>query len=164
MIAATHSFKTENVTPMSLTIASELINLGANRQEIITKLYQTKTIPTLKLWGKILSRLQSNLEKRLIWSKLDPHDFTETNTNDKNIQGVVDELIAASPLAEVIVLFYQLDAQQTKVILHAQGLKNALSLVRKYLPSGNKDNAYFVVNKNLSETESEVIEYLKSVL
>ena len=63
MIAATRSFKTENVTPISLTIASELMNLGANRQEIITKLYQTKTISILKLWGKILTRLQSDPEK-----------------------------------------------------------------------------------------------------
>lgn len=164
MIAATRSFKSENVSPKSLTVASELIYLGANRQEIVTKLYQTKTIPTLKLWGKILSRLQSDQEKRLIWSKLDPHDFTDTDTNEKFIYGVVEELIAASPLAEVVVLFYQSGNSRTKVILHAQGLKNALSLVRQHSPSGNKDIAYFTVDQSLDKTEAEIINHLKTQL
>ena len=162
MIAATRSFKTENVTPESLTIASELMNLGANRQEIVTRLYQTKTISVLKLWGKILTRLQSDPEKKLVWSKLDPHDFTETASGPKDIKGVVEELIAASPLAEVVVLFYQIDSQNTRIILHTQGLKNALSLVRQYSPEGNKDHAYFSVNKNLDETETEIINHLKT--
>lgn len=161
MIAATRSFKTENVTPESLTIASELINLGADRQEIVTRLYQTKTIPTLKLWGKVLTRLQSDQTKKLIWSKLDPHDFTETGASTKNLHGVIDELIATSPLAEVIVLFYQIESQTTHVILHAQGLKNAISLVRKYSPTGNKNFAYFKVEGTLDEAGAEVISYLK---
>jgi nanoRNase/pAp phosphatase (c-di-AMP/oligoRNAs hydrolase) len=164
MISATRSFKTENVSPKSLTVASELMRYGANRQEIINRLYQTKTIPTLKLWGKILTRLQSLPEKKLLWSKLDPHDFTETGASPLQIQGVVDELIAANPAVETIALFYQTDFNLTRVIIHSQGLKNSLNLVRKYLPSGNKDNAYFSLNKGLEQTETEVIEHLKTQL
>ncbi|MBU1130766.1 DHH family phosphoesterase [Patescibacteria group bacterium] len=162
MIVATRSFKTENVTPESLTIASELINLGANRQEIVTRLFQTKTISTLKLWGKVLTRLQSDQTKKIIWSKLDPHDFTETGASPKNLHGVVDELISASPLAEVIALFYQTEPQTTQVILYAQRSKNALMLSRKYLSSGDKNYAHFNLDKSLDEAEAEIIGHLKS--
>jgi len=163
MMAATRSFKTGNVTPDSLKLASELINLGANRQEIVTRLYQTKTIPILKLWGKILTRLQSDDQKKIIWSKLDPHDFTETGSQPKNIQGVVDELISYSPLADIIVLFYQTEPQATKIILHTKDTTNALTLARKYLPSGNKNQALFEINKTLDETETEVINHLRQL-
>ena len=100
--------------------------------------------------------------KKLVWSKLDLHDFTETASGPKDIKGVVDELIVASPLAEVVVLFYQIDSQNTKIILHTQGPKNALSLVRQYSSEGNKYNAYFSINKNLKEAETEIINHLKS--
>jgi len=162
MISATRSFKTENVTPASLTIAGELMNLGANRQEIVTKLYQTKTIPLLKLWGKILSRLQSIPEKKIIWSKVDLHDFTETMANPNHLLNVIDELIATTPLVDAIVIFYQTEPQITRAILYAPGLKNALGLVRKYQPTGNKDYAYFSTFKPLAEAETEIIEHLKS--
>lgn len=164
MIAATRSFKSATVTPQSLAIAGELINLGADRQQIVNHLYQTKTIPILKLWGKILSRLTSLPDKKLIWSKLDLHDFTETSCSPKDIHGVIDELIATSPVAEVVVLFYQMEINSTKVIVHAEGLKNALNLTRKYFPTGDKNNAYLEINKSLDLAENEIIEHLKKQL
>lgn len=164
LISATKSFKTPNVTPRCLTLASELINLGANRQEIVTRLYQTKTIATLKLWGKILSRLQADNDKKLIWSKLDPHDFIETGSDPKNIQGALEELISASPQAEVVVLMYQIQPQDTHVIIYSPGAKNAIGLSRKYSPLGDKNNAFFTVNKPLAEVEDEIINHLKTQL
>ena len=164
MISATKSFKTANVTPNALTIAGKLIDLGANRQEVITHLYQTKTISTLKLWGRILSRLQSDSQTKLVWSKLNPHDFTESGASDKEVIGVIDDLISASPMAEIIILFYQLLPGQTKVIVRSLANVNILNLIRTFAPQGDKGEAFFTLDQNLEATEQVVIETVRQQL
>ena len=57
LILSTRGFSNQNVTASSLKIASKLIELGANRENIIASLYQTKSISLLKSWGHILSEL-----------------------------------------------------------------------------------------------------------
>jgi len=161
MISATKSFKTSNVTPKTLQIASELINAGAKRQEIITHLFQTKTINTLKLWGKILSRLQYDQDSKVIWSKLNPNDFTESNTSEKDVSGVIDDLISTSPLAEIVILFYQTDINVTKVLARSLGNSSIQSLTRSFSPTGDKNEAKFSLNKTLDLAEKEVINIIK---
>ncbi|MBU1037256.1 DHH family phosphoesterase [Patescibacteria group bacterium] len=158
MIKATNCFKTANVTPNALQIVSHLIDSGANRREIINNLYQTKTINTLKLWGRILSRLQSNEQNKLIWSKLTPNDFIETGAKEEDAVGVINELIAHSPSAEIFVLFYQLEEGQTKVIAHSLGNYSILALTRSFSSTGDKNEVSFTLNKNLQDSEKEVIE------
>ena len=162
IISKTKSFKTANVSPEVLNIAGELIKAGADRKEIVTHLYQTKTIPTLKLWGKVLSRLQADPACKLVWSKLDLHDFTESGANAKDLSGVIDELITNSPLAEVIILFYQNKSGQTKILLHAEGSQNALGLARQFRPTGNKNDATFVLDEDLDRVEEKVLLGIKS--
>src|SRR3989339_1703406 len=162
IISKTKSFKTSGVSPEVLNIASELIKLGANRKEIVAQLFQTKTIATLKLWGKILSRLQASPDHRLVWSRLDLHDFTESGASEKDITGVVSELITNNPLAEIIVLFYQTAPEQTKVLLHTESTLNALALVRQFSPEGDNDDASFVINDNLERAEQLVLTAVSS--
>ncbi|MFH1611071.1 MAG: hypothetical protein ABIA83_00515, partial [Patescibacteria group bacterium] len=48
MIYKTRSFKTENVTPRTLKLAGDLISKGARRDEIVQKLYKTRSVETLR--------------------------------------------------------------------------------------------------------------------
>ncbi len=157
LISKTQSFKTNQVTPQALKIAGELINLGANRKEIVTQLYQTKTVGTLKLWGKILSRLQAEEKIRLIWSKLDLHDFTEAGAAEKSLPAVIEELISFAPLVETVILFYQIALNKVKVICHSQGPVSALALVRIFSPQGDKNQATFTVLGDLNQAEKTVL-------
>ena len=65
MITKTNSFKTENTKPNTLTIASRLMHLGANRDHIVQNLYRTRAISTLKLWGQAL--LTCNMTNQSAW-------------------------------------------------------------------------------------------------
>jgi len=164
LIDKTKSFKSVGVTPQALSIASELMKLGANRKEIVSKLYQTKTIAMLKLWGKILSRLQSDNDLKIVWSKADTTDFTESGANFKDVPNITEELIISSPQAEVIVLFYQTNAEEVKVIVHSQNSISALALAKTFSPIGDKTQCYFAMHGNLNEIEKQVITEIKNQL
>lgn len=58
IIDKTKSFKSKNVTPKVLHIASQLMNENARKEEIVSNLFRTKTVTGLKLWGKALARLK----------------------------------------------------------------------------------------------------------
>lgn len=107
IISKTKSFKTSSVTPRSLAIASHLISSGARREDIVKNLYQTKSIQTLQLWGKVLGQLQSDSAHRLVWSMVHESDFLQTNTTAADLGAVIDELIISTPEAENVYIVYE---------------------------------------------------------
>lgn len=161
MINETKSFKTHNVTPRALTTAKHCIELGADRQNIVKQLYRTQTMPTLKLWGRVLARLKSDLAGKLVWSLITENDFIDSEANPENLSGVIDELISSLPQAEVAIIFYQ---QKGSVFIKTEVLRNfnALLLTKKYKGQGDKMITEFSLPQySIVEAEKEVIVYIK---
>ena len=105
IISKTRVFQNQKVTPRSLAVASHLMSAGARREEIIEHLYQTKTLPTLKLWGRALSRLQSSPDGQLVWTTITAEDLDNTKSRPDDAVGVMDELIVETPKAKTTCLF-----------------------------------------------------------
>lgn len=108
IIFKTKSFKTPNLTPRTLSITSSLIQMGGRREEIVTNLYRSRSLKTLKLWGRVLNNLSSDDEGNIIWTTLFKNDFDASDSSEENLQDVVDELIVSIPTAKVIIVFYSL--------------------------------------------------------
>ncbi len=119
IISKTKSFKTSSVTPRSLAIASHLITSGARRKEIVKNLYQTKSIQTLQLWGKVLSQLQSDPARHLVWSSVHENDFLQTNTTATDLPAVIDELIISTAEAQNIYIVYEHHASNQSLEIRA---------------------------------------------
>ncbi|MFA6594204.1 MAG: hypothetical protein WCT16_03000 [Candidatus Buchananbacteria bacterium] len=168
IIMATKNFKTGEVTPKTLTLASELISKGARRDQIVQNLYQSRFLSTLKLWGRVLSRLNNDLNDRIVWSVLSTQDFLETATNPEELSDVIDELIVSMPRTEAVVLMYEDkrgEVPVVQVLVYAIKNHDAIFMARKFNPSGNKDVAKFVLTgTTLAEAERTVIEEVKKQL
>lgn len=108
IIFRTKSFKTPNITPRVLSITSRLIEMGARREEIVANLYRSRSLNTLKLWGRVLNNLSTNENNSIIWATLFKNDFQITKSSEENLQDIIDELIISIPTAKVIVIFYSL--------------------------------------------------------
>lgn len=161
LISKTRSFKTPNVTPSTLKLASVLLEAGAKRDLIIKSLYRSRSIGTLNLWGRVLTRLKSDVGSKLIWSSLTENDFIEAGASVEDLPDVVDELISFVPGVEIVALFYQLSGKD-HVILSTLKTHNALYLSSAFKPQGNKNIAEFSMDKqNLIETENTVINEIK---
>lgn len=170
MISKTRSFKTPNVTPNALLSASQLISIGARREEIVNHLYRSRSLNVLKLWGRVLARLSSSMDNKLIWSTLTNMDFEKTSSNEKNLTDVIDELIINIPQANVIVIIYEKKIQQentadgapkqkftTYVLVHSIKNIDSRNLIKELNPGGTKNLAIATLNKPVQEAEKEVI-------
>ncbi|MFA6422104.1 MAG: hypothetical protein WCV92_01795 [Candidatus Buchananbacteria bacterium] len=164
IIMSTKNFKTLEVTPRTLNMASELINKGARREQIIQNLYQSRYISTLKLWGRVLSRLKNDFDDRIVWSALSANDFLETSTSPEDLQDVIDELIITMPKTEIIFLIYQSDksANCVEAIIYSTKKLDASAISQAFNPIGNKEIARFTLKDvSLAQAERMIIEEVK---
>ncbi|HPI67265.1 MAG TPA: hypothetical protein PKZ16_01860 [bacterium] len=161
IIDQTESFKKINLTPKTLFVASELVSYGADKEKIVNSLYRTKKMATLKLWGRVLARLQFERSLGLIWSAVPLGDFIKTGAEVGEIDGLIEEMISKSPMAKAAVLLYETVEGEVKGQLwHAQG--KAKILAELWQPKGTNDLVYFSLpNKNLTQAEAEVMGAVK---
>lgn len=161
LITSTKSFKTPNITPHTLTIASELITLGGRREEIINSLYRSRKLNVLKLWGRVLTGLKESLDGRLVWSLITNTDFSETKTDASHLTDIIDELIINMPKAQIIVLLYE-DNTKSKAIVYSIRNLNALELTEAVKSTGTRNLATINFEKPLAEASTELITLLES--
>jgi phosphoesterase RecJ-like protein len=164
IIAKTKNFKTANITPDTLAATSSLISKKARREEIVNKLYRSRDIGVLKLWGTVLSRLAYAKNGQIIWSAVTNKDFLKTGTAKSDLNDIVDELIANIPEAKVIILFYEAaDASgnlTTSFLVHSPKNINLLDLTRGYSPKGDEKMVEIETKKQLEEIKEEIIELI----
>lgn len=167
MISKTRSFKTPNVTPVALSSASQLISMGARREEIVNYLYRSRPLNVLKLWGRVLARLSGTLENKLVWSGIKKEDFQKTETNEDDLGEVIDELIVNMPEVKVIALVYEAETDgknYSKALVYAVKNIDSLDMVKELNPEGTKKMAMVKSEKSRDELEKEVIEIIKNKL
>jgi bifunctional oligoribonuclease and PAP phosphatase NrnA len=162
IIFATKSYKTENITPTSLLTSSELITMGARREEIVNHLYRSRPLKVLKLWGRVLARLSDDLDKKMVWAALSDADFQRTETNEKDLDEIIDELIINIPNARVITIVYETKDKNTEAIVYCVKSLDAMELTKKWHPAGSKKTALLKIKKPLLEAEKEIMAAIKT--
>ena len=167
MISQTQSFKTTNVTPRTLNTASELMNLGADREKIVKHLYRTKSISSLRIWGEALTHMESDINLGLVWTTITREDFARAGATEDELKELIDELVNNSPEAKMILLLYENTKGENRVhgFLHVDKQHDTKMLLQTFQSEGNKKSASFIMtNKTIKEVELEVVSKIKKML
>lgn len=157
IISETQSFRTQNTTPKSLTVAAQLLAAGARQQEIISNLYKKRPLALLKLWGDMLAGLSSDHEHRFAWTKVSLKNTTENITPD-DVFDAADELLSNTPEADLILIICETKTNQIEAKLKAKRGKDALEIAKIFDGDGISSNAYFSLqNINLERAEPFIL-------
>jgi nanoRNase/pAp phosphatase (c-di-AMP/oligoRNAs hydrolase) len=141
LIAKTRSFRSPSVTPRTLDLAAELMAAGANREEIVKHLYSSRSVATLKLWGRALARLKFDPVSRTAWTVLVRQDFIHAGAGEEYLSEVIEELIMNSPEADVAGVIYEKPASEKPeicAIIATERHLSALDLVKGLAPEGSR--------------------------
>ena len=92
LIDETNSFQNKNTTPRSLQISAALMTKGAKQQEIIRFLYKTQPLHLLKLWGRVMARLQWESDLELVWAPVFLEDFVQSRSNPNDVPFILDKI------------------------------------------------------------------------
>jgi nanoRNase/pAp phosphatase (c-di-AMP/oligoRNAs hydrolase) len=165
IISKTKNYKSANLTPRTLLTSSKLIGLGARREEIINQLYRSRPLSVLKSWGKILNQLQTDNDKRLIWSLLEGKDAEALNEEALDPEELVEEIITSIPEAKLILIAVSAtDQKSLKVYAYAVKGVSAVEMLKTWQGNGNARSAQALLNLNSEEWQNTVIPIIKEKL
>jgi phosphoesterase RecJ-like protein len=103
IVMDTATFAHPNATPRTLAVAAALVAAGAPLSDISRRLYRTKPDAQLRLFGRVLDRLETSPDGRVVWSTLRNADYPATGSIRAHSEGIID-LLAQSDTAEVAML------------------------------------------------------------
>jgi len=104
IVMDTATFAHPNATPRTLAVSAALVEAGAPLSDISRRLYRSKPAAQLRLFGRVLDRLESTDGGRVVHSTLLDVDLAETGTLPPQSEGIID-LLAQADEAEVAILF-----------------------------------------------------------
>jgi nanoRNase/pAp phosphatase (c-di-AMP/oligoRNAs hydrolase) len=159
----TQSFRAPNLGPRTLSVASQLVALGAEREKVIDNLYRTKTITTLKLWGRVLARLKYDRTAKILWSPIPKLDFEKSGAGENSLKGVVNELISTAEDIDIIALIYEKPNGNISALVQAfKGYINLKKMLTSFDPVGNNSLVSCQLkDANLNTAEDSIIAALQ---
>ncbi|HEX9664628.1 MAG TPA: DHH family phosphoesterase [Patescibacteria group bacterium] len=92
IITDTGGFTNPATTFDSLETASQLLLAGAKFYKINYNILKNKSIPSLKLWGNILSRLQKNEQSGIVSTFITLDDLDQYHVSDEALDGLANFL------------------------------------------------------------------------
>jgi nanoRNase/pAp phosphatase (c-di-AMP/oligoRNAs hydrolase) len=161
IISATESFQKKNTTPRSMEIASKLMEKGADQQKIIRWLYKTQPLHILKLWGRVMARMNWDEEKKLAWSLVGIEDFVQSRSTANDIPLVLEKIRDNYSEGKIFLVLYNekenIVAGLAKFVSTEAAKKFAVSIGAE---ARNESVSFKITDKNIIEAEKEVLEKL----
>lgn len=164
IITDTSSFQNANTTPRSLEVAAELSELGARQQEIIKNIFKTKGITTLRLWGRVLSKIQHDKNTKILWSTILQEDLIDTDANMDDTNGIIDELLSTALGMDIVFLVKEREDGVISVSLRSTNKKCDVAEIAKYFGGGGHVQAagFKIRSKNpFDQIMGDIVTYIR---
>jgi phosphoesterase RecJ-like protein len=157
VVMDTATFAHPNATPRTLGVSAALVAAGAPLSEISRRLYRTKPDAQLRLFGRVLDRLATTPDRRVIWSTLLLEDLALTGALAAHSEGIID-LLAQSESAEVAILFKEEEDGTTRVSVRTKpGGVDATVLTGAYGGGGHTRAAGATVGRPVQQAPEDVL-------
>jgi len=162
----TGSFQNASTTPKSLTVAAQLVAAGARQQEIIDRIFRTKPLSTLKLWGKILSNIREEAaaDKRFVWAAITEAEIKEVDADPTETTGLIDELLKAAADVDFVLLLSDRDGSVHGSFRSVNRAFNVAEIAKSLGGGGHTLAAGFEKDGTINERAPQIIEAIKAHL
>ena len=156
VVIDTANFQHPNVTSRTLRVAAELVAAGAPLAVTARLLYRTKPNRQLLLFGRALSRMQYELDGRLVWTTITDDDFAATGTSAEDAEGLSD-LLSQSAEGALVILFRQ-NGELTKISVRTRdGGLDATTLTKTFGGGGHARAAGATINEPVEKALVSVL-------
>jgi bifunctional oligoribonuclease and PAP phosphatase NrnA len=157
IVMDTSTFAHPNSTPRTLAVSAALVAAGAPLSEISRRLYRSKPDSQIRLFGRVLDRLETAAEGRIIHSSLSDDDLVATGTLGSHSEGLID-ILAQSETAEVAILFKEAGPSSTRLSVRTKpGGVDATVLTGAFGGGGHARAAGATIDAPLPEARRRVL-------
>ncbi len=162
LMTDTLSFRHSNTTPRSLTVASELVELGADPALAARKVYSYGAPGRIRLLARVLDTLELAAEGRIGFLYVDQADFEATGTTPADLDGFVEYARGVEGVA--VAALVRQEKEGHKLSLRSTGLVDVARLAAGFGGGGHRLAAGFFVPGGQEEAKRAVIEAAEKAL
>ena len=163
IITDTGNFRYENTTISTFLIAAELVRRGASPNEIASKIYDTKSISSLKVLALALEKIESSPDGKIVWTAVTDEMLEQAHALGEELTGIVDHLRSAAS-AQVALLFREEKNKEIKINLRSKEKVNVQKIAAKLGGGGHRRAAGVVLSGSLEEVKKKVLEEVQKHL
>lgn len=157
----TKCFRDPRCTVKIFGMAHRLLELGADHEECVNGLYNTKSLASLRLQSEMLKHMKLVLDGRLALFVVDQELLARTGASLGDCKSVLDEAMALK-VVKVALLLAIRKRGGISVSLRSDGVVNAAEMMQKYHGGGHCDRAGAkVADKSLEHIKEEIIMGIK---
>jgi phosphoesterase RecJ-like protein len=161
IVADTLGFRTSNVRPQALTLAAQLMELGANLPDLYFRALVSRSYDSARYWGCGLSRLQR--DGGLIWTSLTLEDRVTAAYNGNDDADLVNVLSAIDDAAIAVIFVEQKDGR-VKVSWRSQPSWNVSAIALQFGGGGHAAASGADIIGKMAEVQEMVLQSTRQLL
>ncbi|MDP3043087.1 MAG: bifunctional oligoribonuclease/PAP phosphatase NrnA [bacterium] len=154
ILTDTANFLYPSTSQQTVEIASEMLVKGAKMPQIMENTWRNKSLNSMKLWGKAMSRLKINSEYNFGYSILTLEEIAESGADEEELEGIAGFISNLDNVKGIIFLREQPNGV-VKGSLRTSRRDIDVSLLARQLNGGGHAKASgFKIEGRLEETRS----------
>jgi phosphoesterase RecJ-like protein len=105
IIFDTSAFQNQNTTAQTMRMTAELLRRGAKHRAVVMNSFYNSTVPKLKLWGTVMSRIEQNPDVHgIVSTVVTADDLAECGATPDDLEGLVNFLNAIPGVPALMLL------------------------------------------------------------
>lgn len=136
VLTDTGGFRHENTSHRVLSIAADLVALGADAADIAGRIYKRHKLSALKLQAMVMATISFECEDRLVHAYISQELLRRSGALMQESEGVIDLLNSVDGL-ELAILFKEMGDELTKVSIRTRGDVNANEVAARFGGGGH---------------------------
>jgi phosphoesterase RecJ-like protein len=151
----TGNFKYDDTTAEVFEMAKEFVAAGADPFRIAQEVYETKTIPAIKILGSALSRLKTYAHGKVGVIVISQRMLKAAKASQEETSGIVDHIRSVKGV-DIAVLIRETDKGEIKVNLRSKK-QDVQKIAKKFGGGGHSKASGAVLKGKLKEVKKRVV-------
>jgi phosphoesterase RecJ-like protein len=156
-------FRHSNTRPGTLRAVAELIEAGAEIDDIYRKLFERNTLGRLKLIGETLNHMRTDMGGRVAYATISRDDLLRTGAIPQDSEDLVDFTVSLRGV-EVGMLFIEQMRGGTKVSIRARNGLDCSRLAAQFGGGGHREAAGATLPGSMAVTVDHVLQAVRKAL
>ena len=156
LITDTGNYRYENTSAATFAMAGALLETGLDTHEITTRIYDNKSLASIRVQAAVLATLETSPDRKVAWAMVTHEMMQKTEAKGEDLVGLVDQIRSIESV-EVAILFREEDGGKVKVNFRAKYAINVSKIAKAFGGGGHIKAAGAVINGHLQEVKDRVV-------
>jgi phosphoesterase RecJ-like protein len=161
ILTDTIGFRTNNVRPLTLRMAADLMEAGANLPELYNITLSQHSLTAMRYWGAGLTNIQ--LDGRIAWASLSLDDRKRVGYPGRDDADLIN-ILSTLKEADVVIVFVEQSGESVKISWRAQNGFDVSHVAMQFGGGGHAAASGAEIKAPLSQVQDLVLDATKSLI